>query len=536
MKYRTRTKIGDTSSANNKLSSLKIVFVSSLSLAIIGCANNATNDNIETSSIDSSTAAVQQELKVRSANLDARENSLAQREAQLSSSLKSTSSLASNEKLLPPNAKVGECYARAWVKPIYETQSQQVKVRDGSQEIKLIDATYEWVEKDLLVKEESTQLKTIPAVYGTESETLLVKEERNSWRTNLDRNAAPASEKLLSSAKTHGINLDGASPGMCFHEHFVPAEYRTVTEDVLASEASTKIETIAAKYETVEEQVLVSEASYRIEEVPAVFESETETVLDKPAHTIWKKGTGPIQRIDEATGEIMCLVEVPATYKTISKRKLVSAATTRRVEIPAVYKTVKVRKLVAKADQRTIEIPATYKPIRKKELVSSESFVWHEVSDKSMTADSRTGAKICLVNEPAQYKKVSRKVVVKPASVQEINIPATYKTVKVKQLVSEAREERIEIPASYKTVTNQKLVADGHMEWRSILCETNMTSNKISAIQNALQKEGYDPGPIDGVIGAQTMQAVNAFQKAKSLPVDKYLNLDTLAALGVSPK
>ena len=66
---------------------------------------------------------------------------------------------------------------------------------------------------------------------------------------------------------------------------------------------------------------------------------------------VWKKGTGPIQRIDESTGEIMCLVEVPATYKTISKEVLVSPATTRTVEIPAVYKTVSVRQEVSAASE-----------------------------------------------------------------------------------------------------------------------------------------------------------------------------------------
>ena len=53
-------------------------------------------------------------------------------------------------------------------------------------------------------------------------------------------------------------------------------------------------------------------ASTRLETVPAQYETVTEEVLVRPAYTTWKKGTGPIQRIDQATGEIMCLVEVPA--------------------------------------------------------------------------------------------------------------------------------------------------------------------------------------------------------------------------------
>ncbi|MBT8149436.1 MAG: peptidoglycan-binding protein [Pseudomonadales bacterium] len=323
---------------------------------------------------------------------------------------------------------------------------------------------------------------------------------------------------------------------MCYHEHYTPAEYKTVTEQVLASEASNRIETIPAKYEWAEERVLVSEASYDIQEVPAVFDTQSETVIDKPAHTIWKKGSGPIQRIDEATGEIMCLVEVPATYKTITKRVLKQPATTRRVEIPAKYETVKIRKLVTPASQRTVEIPAAYNTVNRKELAKEAGFIWHDAKDTSMTKESRTGSQICLANEPAQYKKITRKVVKQPATVKEVVIPAKYETVKVKQLVQPASEERVEIPAKYKTVTSQNLVKDGHMEWRSILCDTNMTRDRISAVQRALGKAGYDPGPADGIIGKQTIQAVNAFQRAKSLPVDKYLNIQTLNALGVSAK
>ena len=74
------------------------------------------------------------------------------------------------------------------------------------------------------------------------------------------------------------------------------------------------------------------------------------------------------------------------------------------------------------------------------------------------------------------------------------------------------------------------------MEWRSILCETNMTASRIEDIQTALKDKGFDPGNIDGVIGYDTMTAVNAFQRNNELPIDKYLNIQTIEALGVSPR
>jgi len=79
-------------------------------------------------------------------------------------------------------------------------------------------------------------------------------------------------------------------------------------------------------------------------------------------------------------------------------------------------------------------------------------------------------------------------------------------------------------------------VKDGYMAWRSILCDTNMTQKRIADIQRALQDKGYDIGSrgADGVIGSETMTAVNAFQRDNNLPVDQYLNIKTVRALGIS--
>lgn len=502
-----------------------------LTVSIVGCAGTSSTTSTDDGYADT--------LKAREKAMDARESALNRRESSIDSSASSSSNntvVANDSQLLPPNAKVGECYARVWVDATYRQEDVSIQVKDAQEIVKQIDATYRWADQEVLVREASSSLRTIPAVYGSESERILTREESTRWLIDLDKRSAPANDKLLASAKAGGINLSSATPGMCFHEHVIPAKFQNVTERVLVSEASSRIETQDAQYQWVEESVLVAGASKRYETVPASYRTETEQVLDKPAHTIWKKGTGPIQRIDEATGEIMCLVEVPATYRTVSKQVLVSGVSKREIDIPAKYETVKVRKLVTAASERNIEIPPEYREVNKSQQIADAEFVWHEVSDNTMSTESRTGAKICLVSEPAQYKTITRKVVVTPAATQETAIAAQYETVKVKELVSEAREERTVIPAIYKNVTKRELVTDGHMQWRSILCETNMTASRITQIQSALDKRGYNPGPIDGIIGRQTIVAINAFQKDEKLPVDRYLNLTTLKALGVSPK
>jgi len=65
------------------------------------------------------------------------------------------------------------------------------------------------------------------------------------------------------------------------------------------------------------------------------------------AKTVWRKGRGAIEKIDNGTGDVMCLVEVPPVFKTVTKRVLKTPASTRATEIPAKYETIRVRKLVA---------------------------------------------------------------------------------------------------------------------------------------------------------------------------------------------
>jgi hypothetical protein len=150
----------------------------------------------------------------------------------------------------------------------------------------------------------------------------------------------------------------------------IPARYEKVTEQVLVREASKKVEVVPETYEWVEEKIMVKPASERIFEVPAVYETVKETIVDRPAHTVWKKGTGPIQKVDYATGEIMCLVEVPATYKTVSKTVIKSPATTRKIEIPAEYTIVRKQVMKTPSTTREVTVPAEYKVVETQKLVS----------------------------------------------------------------------------------------------------------------------------------------------------------------------
>jgi hypothetical protein len=351
--------------------------------------------------------------------------------------------------------------------------------------------------------------------------------------TGMSKKARPASPALLGAAKAAGIRTAEAEPGMCFKEYYQAAQYKTETKKVLIKEASEEVQTIPAKYDVVEEKVLVKPAAKKIIEVPATYQKLTEKVLIEPAKTVWKKGGGVIEKIDNTTGEVMCLVEVPAKYKTIEKQVIKSPATTRIEEIPAVYKTVKIEKLVTPAQEQRTKIPAEFKEVTLRSKVSDAKFSWIAMHEETQPQGKPTGNEICLKEIPAKFETVKKQVVKAPATFKKEQVAAVEETVKVRKLVAKAEEKRTKIPAEFKMVTKRTKVSDERLEWRQVLCETNMTKEVIVRLQEALDKAGYRPGAADGIMGGATLRAVDAFQQDQGLPRGG-LTILTLEKLGVN--
>jgi peptidoglycan hydrolase-like protein with peptidoglycan-binding domain len=58
----------------------------------------------------------------------------------------------------------------------------------------------------------------------------------------------------------------------------------------------------------------------------------------------------------------------------------------------------------------------------------------------------------------------------------------------------------------------------------------------IKKVQETLRDKGYDPGPIDGVMGSQTREAISQYQQSQNLPVTGHLDAETAGKLGVGPE
>jgi peptidoglycan hydrolase-like protein with peptidoglycan-binding domain len=57
--------------------------------------------------------------------------------------------------------------------------------------------------------------------------------------------------------------------------------------------------------------------------------------------------------------------------------------------------------------------------------------------------------------------------------------------------------------------------------------------DNLKKVQATLRDKGYDPGPIDGVMGPQTRKALRQYQKSENLPVTGHLDTQTAGRLGV---
>jgi hypothetical protein len=431
-----------------------------------------------------------------------------------------------------PVAKPGQCYAKVMLPAQYQSKEEKVLVREAAENIETIPAKYEWVEQKVTVTPPETRLVPVPAVFEEVTEKVEVHPGQRQWLTSLGKKALPASPALLSAATAGGVRINEAEPGMCFKEYYQEARYKTEMQEVLVKEASEQVETIPATYKMVEEKVLVKEASRKLVEVPATYETLTENVLVEPAKTIWKKGGGVIEKIDNTTGEVMCLVEVPAKYKTIEKQVVKTPATTREEVIPAVYKTVQVKKLVSPAQEKRTLVPAEHEQVARRIKVSDASFSWAGAHEETKPAGAPTGNQVCLNETPAKFETVKKQVIKTPATFAKEDVPAELETVKVQKLVAKAEEKRTQIPAKFKTITMRSKVSDESMEWRQVLCDTNMSKDVIVRLQVALEKAGYKPGVADGVMGGATLRAVDAFQQDKGLPRGG-LTIHTLDVLDV---
>jgi len=431
-----------------------------------------------------------------------------------------------------PDAKPGECYAKVVTPAKFENRTEEVVVQEGSQRIEIVPAEFESVDQVVLVREASRELTATAIEYTDEFEKVEIRPAELNWEMSFGGATHPASPGALEGIASSGVNIDTVAANECFNEYYTPAEYRIDDRRVLKRAGGERIEITPAVFETVEERITVRQASNRLVNVPAVYRTETESVLVEPARSVWKKGRGPLERIDDTTGEIMCLVEIPARYETITRSVLETSASTKTVDVPAEYETMTVQRLVTPATETRTPIEPLYATVQTRVKTADAGFFWLKKGENANASAEYTGREVCLVPRSAEFTTVKKEIVASPAAVSVTEKAAVYENKTVQRMVAPASEKRSEIPRRTKTITRQVQMSPPTLVWRRVLCETNVTPAIVKNLQRALSREGFDPGRVDGVLGQGTLNAVKSYQEKNNLDVGG-VTYDTLKALKV---
>ena len=478
-----------------------------------------------------------------------------------------------------------------------KTVREEMTLREASSRIEVTPAIYKNVTERVEVKPASTRLETIGPVFETVTERVKIADAHKEWKRGRawigqaldvrplkgftigpDNNAldghridipavANSSKAALETRVLTGDNTNLDDDVLCLVE--IPAQYQTISRQVLKTAATTREVSVPAEYATVTRRVLERAASSKEVVIPGQVQTITRQIID--VEKLKKQGyrfddNGDIvatpqgDRVLRASslqttkdsasktpsagaesGEEAYVREVvtPAQFTDVARQVLDQPARVITVEVPGTTKVVKSRvEIIPAKTEEVLIAPAVYGSISKQVLDTPESTREVVIPAEYSTVERQvidTPASVRKIPVPALTQVVSRRVIDQAASVREEIVPAVYTTVKRQVVDVPPQVREIKVPAQYEDLPYQVKVADARLERRSVLCETNATPSKIMEIQRALLTAGHNPGAVDGVIRANTMRAVNAYQRANSLPVDGFLNLETVRALGVSP-
>ena len=177
----------------------------------------------------------------------------------------------------------------------------------------------------------------------------------------VQRMAKPIQRRSSASTGYHST-MPPAVPNQCYAKVRTGPTFKNVVKRQQVSPAVNKRVLVRGpQYSYTSKRVQVRPATHSYTYRPAQYTNVSKRVLVKPAHYAWQKGKrGPVTRIDNMTGEILCRVKVPAVYRTVVKKVMVRPGQRIKKNIPAVYRTVKQKRLASPAQYRNINKPARF--------------------------------------------------------------------------------------------------------------------------------------------------------------------------------
>jgi hypothetical protein len=296
------------------------------------------------------------------------------------------------------------------------------------------------------------------------------------------------------------------------------------------------------KQDKVENQ---QEAEKEVENVKESFETiEKKEAKPSSSQQVYATAKEKVNEVAPAIGDVpenaepgKCYAKctVADKYEIVKEEVIVQPKTIKKERVPAKYITIVDTVMTQPKTIKKVKTEAVYEIVKEEVMVSPATTKW--VKAKSEVGCLSPNPKDCevlaLVEMPAVYKTVEKKVLKKDEVIEDVVIPGEYSAVKREVLEKEETFKDVEMPPKYKVIEKKVLVEKGgYQVWRAVICAEDFTSDIIKKIQKALANKGYQPGPVDGIMGAKTKAELFKFQKDENLP-NGNLSIETLEKLGV---
>lgn len=328
-----------------------------------------------------------------------------------------------------------------------------------------------------------------------------------------------------------------AKPGQCYARVLVPAVYKNVPMDVVTQEGYENFETRDPVFRSRPETIvtrdgytryITTEPVFRTEQVtkttrpqyerlvavPAQLASKTETVVIREPRMVWRSGQNlsGVRRLDSGTGEVYCLVEERGVTQAVTRQVVIKPSDVKRVMVPAEVKTFNTQVLVT---------PATVKEVKVAPEVAS-----YEVKDIVQPAMERK------VSVPEQRGTINRQELVTPEHYEWVQVDCDQVA---KQPMPDMRPAPMPAPMPMNEMGNGGQVAPAApmVNANPQVLRGHTVAYSVTSLQTALAKRGYYRGPIDGIYGPLTRDAVAKFQKAQGFEVNGRADGKIAEALGL---
>jgi hypothetical protein len=271
-------------------------------------------------------------------------------------------------------------------------------------------------------------------------------------------------------------------------------------------------------------------ATYRNESVPVVVRDAHESVQVRDP--VFKSEVKKFQLSDAYKDYVV----TPPTFRTEQQKIVVRPAHERLRASPAVIGTRPVTVVIR--EPRLVWRPGSKgSDVRRIAAATGEVFCLVEEPAKTVVMQREvqiTPAQVTRETVPAVEETIVRRYLVTAPSVREVLVKAETKDIQIDTLVEPAREVRTKVEPRMSTMERQVEVMPERYEWVPVVCvDTPEGKHSIQAVQRALAARKLYNGPIDGIIGPKTKQALAAFQKATGLPGQGSLTVETTRALGL---